>query len=149
MHPGDRAAVALFQAESLDRDVARRALVLECLDKGIGRRGAVEDAVEAMLVAVGRAMDVAPSAPVPDVVLVDYHLEAARPEPLLEELRLRPGPPDEIAWRVELAGDVDERDATRCVDDRSGHVGLLICGRSMVSRGCRRRLSAAPWDRPG
>src|SRR5215216_3096084 len=84
MHPGDRPTVALFEAESLDRDVAGRALVLECLDEGIGRWGAVEDAVEPMLVAVGRAMDVAPSAPVPDVVLVDYHLEAARPEPLLE-----------------------------------------------------------------
>src|SRR4030081_3621189 len=62
-----RAAVALLQRGGVELDVAGRALELEGLHNGIRRGGAVEDAVEAVLVALGVGVDVAPPAAVAGV----------------------------------------------------------------------------------
>jgi len=71
----------------------------------------VDDAVEAELLAVGVVVHETPATAVAHLVAFDGHAEAPRPEPLDEELGLHIGAEDEVAWRVDLVGDDNTRDA--------------------------------------
>ena len=67
----------------------------------------------------------------------------ARPEPLDEQLRVGEGAEDEVARGVELAADVDERDAVGRLDLRFGH-GRSSWLRSSIDHSLgRRRIDPA------
>jgi hypothetical protein len=122
-----RPAVVLLERQRIERHVPGRSLELERLDHPVRRRRPVEHAMEAVLVALVVPVDVPPAAAIADVVLVDDHLVLAGTQPLLDQLGVRVRPKDQVARRVELAGDVDERDPGVRGDLRRGHHRLLSC----------------------
>ena len=116
-----RPPVALLEPDGVQRDMAGRAFELEGLDHRIRRRHTVEHAVKAVFRAVLLPVDVAPSAAVAHVELVDDHRQASWPEPLGEEIGIGERSIHEVARGVELATHVDVRETRLCGDLRRSH----------------------------
>src|SRR5690606_32820949 len=70
----------------------------------------VEDPSEAVFLALRVAVQVSVAATGREVVLLDVHLVAVRPQPLPDELGIAVGREDRLDGCVELALEVDERD---------------------------------------
>src|SRR5438094_7532440 len=108
-----RPAAKILQDECLDRDVTRQAFPLEGLDDLLWRHDLAIHTIEPVLATVGRAGYEPPGAAWSDIHLVDDRLVPPRPPPLRDERRVGDRFEDELARRIELAGDDDLTVATR------------------------------------
>src|SRR3954447_5839758 len=123
MDPHNRPIASRFEGQRVERDVTGCALELEGLRHPRRGRLAVEDAVEGVRVAIRVAVRVAPSTAVASVVLVDRHLVVLRAEPLLDQLGICVSSKEKVDGSVELALEVDERQARLGIDLRRSHDG--------------------------